>query len=161
MWNSLTAATSLEVVFKPWGVIRWPRYSTFFCMKWGFNFNPASSRHYASVPGVLLWSWSRLTHHQYKRTQCGPWDQLALACIRRWKTDGALVSQNGITQNSKRPCRVMNAIFGTESQWSRICQYLDAKSRVVKKWSWSSWSSRSSILGSGYESSLVTEFSSL
>ena len=36
--------------------------------------------------------------------------------------DGAFVSPNGIMQNSKRPCGVINAVFFLESSLIRICQ---------------------------------------
>ena len=75
-----------------------------------------------------------------------PWSTI---CNSRWKTAGALVRPNGITWNSNRPLGVIKAVFSMESSSTRICQYLAARSRVVKYIALPSWSNRSSILGWG------------
>ncbi len=49
----------------------------------------------------------------------------------------------------------MKAVFSTDSGWTWICQYPDARSRVLKWRDFPSWSSKSSILRSGYRSGLV------
>jgi len=72
---------------------------------------------------------------------------------------GAFVSPNGITLNSYNPSIVMKAVLERSSGLISTCQYPDAKSNVEKYLAFPSVSSKSSILGNGNWSLVVTLFS--
>ena len=101
--------------------------------------------------------WSKVRENtsissRYTETKSGP--ELGLkgvttCCIKRLKTAGALVSPKGITRNSNSPCCIVNAVFSCESGCMRICQNPEARLMDEKYADCPSWSSRSSIVGSG------------
>ena len=87
--------------------------------------------------------------------QCSP---ASTESISLWKVAGALHNPKGITLNSKRPSDVQKAVFSRCSGLTCTCQYPLLKSSVENSLAPARVSRVSSILGMGYASFLVREF---
>ena len=77
------------------------------------------------------------------------------------KVAGALVSPMGITNHSLCPYLVEKAVLGTDSSAILHYQYPLLRSKLEKYFAPANWSVRSSWLGRGYLSLMVTAFRAL
>jgi hypothetical protein len=78
--------------------------------------------------------------------------------INVWKVAGALHNPNIITNDSKSPSGVLNAVFSTSLGWIQILLYPHQMSNLVKKQAPSNLSTRSRMRGIGAAFFLVILF---
>ena len=84
---------------------------------------------------------------------------MQISIINRWKVAGAPTSPNGITRNSYFSKSMEKAVFSLDAESMGTCQYPLAKLNVVINFADDIQSNKSSILGIGKGSGLVTSIS--
>ena len=101
-----------------------------------------------------------ITSSRYTSTNL-PIYGLNILFINLWNVTDALHSLKGITQNWYYPFLILNAVFSLSFFLTKTCQYAEAKSRLVNHLLSQNLLHVSLILGNGYQSGIVTLFSSV